>query len=98
MFYEAAHLPLKCEQGGSGRFRAFLERAALDVSFAYVSHAGRVIELMETYADTPMDFADACLVALYETKSDATALTTDDVELPLLHGQSAACGCKSLLV
>ena len=74
---EAAHL-LKREQGGRGRFQAFLKRAALDVSFSYAAHAERITELMKTYADTPMDFADACLVALYETKSDAQVLTTDD--------------------
>ena len=77
MLCEAAHL-LKCEQGGRGRFWAFLERAALDVSFSYTAHAERVTELMENYSDMPMDFADACLVALNETESDATVLTTDD--------------------
>ena len=74
---EAAHL-LKREQGGRTRFRAFLDRAALDVSFSWSDHRARVSELMETYADTPMDFADACLVALYETQPEAQVLTTDD--------------------
>jgi predicted nucleic acid-binding protein len=75
---EAAHL-LKREQGGSTRFRAFVDRAALDLSFSYAEQSGRVSDLMETYADTPMDFADACLVALYETQpSEAQVLTTDD--------------------
>jgi predicted nucleic acid-binding protein len=74
---EAAHL-LKREEGGSVRFRAFLDRARLDVSFSWSDHRGRVSELMETYADLPMDFADACLVALYEIESDPQVLTTDD--------------------
>lgn len=70
---------MKREQGGRARFRAFLNRAALDVSFSWSTHRGRVADLMETYADTPMDFADACLVALYETQpSEAQVLTTDD--------------------
>lgn len=34
-------------------------------------------ELLTRYADTPMDFADACVVRLAELHADATVCTTD---------------------
>lgn len=36
-----------------------------------------VRSLMERYADTPMDFADACVTRLAEMHDDATVCTTD---------------------
>jgi predicted nucleic acid-binding protein len=37
----------------------------------------RICELLNRYADTPMDFADACVVRLAEIHPDATVCTTD---------------------
>jgi len=34
-------------------------------------------ELLNRYADTPMDFADACIVRLAELHADGTVCTTD---------------------
>ncbi len=45
-----------------------------------VSLAGEttaIRSLMESYADTPMDFADACIVRLAELNNDARVCTTD---------------------
>jgi hypothetical protein len=45
-----------------------------------VSLAGQISNvraLMDRYADTPMDFADACVVRLVEIHPDATVCTTD---------------------
>jgi len=39
--------------------------------------APRVMELMERYANVPMSFADACLVALAESTPDARVFTLD---------------------
>jgi hypothetical protein len=36
-----------------------------------------VRQLLDQYADAPMDFADACIVRLAELKNDATVCTTD---------------------
>ena len=41
------------------------------------SHLDRVLSLMKKYADTPMDFVDACLVAMTEAKRDCKLLTLD---------------------
>ena len=35
------------------------------------------MELLNRYADIPMDFADACVVRLAELHTDATVCTTD---------------------
>jgi predicted nucleic acid-binding protein len=34
-------------------------------------------ELLDRYADTPMDFADACIVRLSELHTQSTICTTD---------------------
>jgi predicted nucleic acid-binding protein len=34
-------------------------------------------ELLDRYADTPMDFADACIVRLAELHADSIVCTTD---------------------
>ena len=43
----------------------------------FVRFVPRVMELMERYANVPMSFADACLVALAESTSDARVFTLD---------------------
>lgn len=45
----------------------FVERAALHIHDAARPEAARMRVLMEKYADTPMDLADASLVAAAET-------------------------------
>jgi uncharacterized protein len=40
-------------------------------------HVPRIRELLAAYADTPMDFADACVVGLAEFHSNASVRTTD---------------------
>lgn len=54
-----------------------LERGLVEVSFSYAKHAERVHDLMETYADQPMSFADACLVQMAERRAASTIFTTD---------------------
>jgi predicted nucleic acid-binding protein len=41
------------------------------------SNLDRVLSLMKKYADTPMDFVDACLVAMTEEKRDCQLITLD---------------------
>jgi predicted nucleic acid-binding protein len=43
----------------------------------FVRLVPRVMELMERYANVPMSFADACLVALAESTPDARVFTLD---------------------
>jgi predicted nucleic acid-binding protein len=54
-----------------------LERKVISVRFDLETELDRVLALMQKYADTPMDFVDACLVAMTEEKRDCQLLTID---------------------
>jgi uncharacterized protein len=54
-----------------------MEREILAVRFDLSAHQNRVLSLMKKYADTPMDFVDACLVVMTEEKRDCKLLTLD---------------------
>jgi predicted nucleic acid-binding protein len=54
-----------------------IERKIVSVKFDLESNLDRVLSLMKKYADTPMDFVDACLVAMAEEKRDCRLLTLD---------------------
>jgi|ERR1017187_170820 predicted nucleic acid-binding protein len=54
-----------------------VERKIVSVQFDLESHLDRVLSLMKKYADTPMDFVDACLVTMTEAKRDCRLLTLD---------------------
>jgi predicted nucleic acid-binding protein len=54
-----------------------IERKIVSVPFNLESHLDRVLSLMKKYADTPMDFVDACLVTMTEAKRDSRLLTLD---------------------
>ncbi len=55
----------------------FIERGALRVHVSTDSEAKRMMELMEKYRDTPMDLADASLVAIAESQGLRRILTLD---------------------
>ena len=54
-----------------------IERKIVSVQFDLESNLDRVLSLMEKYADAPMDFVDACLVAMTEEKRECKLLTLD---------------------
>ena len=54
-----------------------IERKIVSVQFDLESNLDRVLSLMKKYADTPMDFVDACLVAMTEEKRECKLLTLD---------------------
>jgi len=54
-----------------------MEREIVTIRFDLESNLDRVLALMKKYADTPMDFVDACLVAMTEEKRDCKLLTLD---------------------
>ena len=54
-----------------------IERKIVSVQFDLESHLDRVLSLMKKYADTPMDFVDACLVTMTEAKRSCRLLTLD---------------------
>lgn len=54
-----------------------LNRQIITIGFDLESNLDRVLSLMKKYADTPMDFVDACLVAMTESKRDCRLITLD---------------------
>lgn len=54
-----------------------LVAGALVTDFDANRSADRVSRLMKKYADRPMDFADACIVAMTEQLSDCLVVTLD---------------------
>jgi len=49
----------------------------IQARFDFSSHAGAVWKLLRKYEDTPMDFADGCLVRMAEIFSDSVVWTVD---------------------
>jgi len=54
-----------------------VREADLTVDFQVKPNAERIVRLMRKYRDRPMDFADACLVAMSEQARDCLVLTLD---------------------
>lgn len=59
------------------RLAKLLERGIVLVDFGLPDHLPRVLDLMRSYRDVPMSFADACLVCMAEGVGDAKVFTTD---------------------
>ena len=62
---------------GSDRLREFVERGGLSVRFLERLSLTRAFELMELYANHPMDLADASLVAAAESMGTRKIFTVD---------------------
>jgi predicted nucleic acid-binding protein len=62
---------------GSDRLRDFIEDGGLSVWFLDRAWLTRAFELMELYADHPMDLADASLVAAAEALGTRKVFTID---------------------
>ena len=73
---EAFHM-LQPGSTGSDRLRDFIDRGGLSVWFFDDAALTRAFELMERYADHPMDLADASLVVAAEVLGTRTVFTVD---------------------
>ena len=73
---EAFHL-LQPQSVGSDRLRDFIARGGLSLWFFDTDTLSRAFELMERYADHPMDLADASLVAAAESLGTRKIFTVD---------------------
>ena len=62
---------------GSDRLREFIDGGGLSVWFFEQAALTRAFELMERYADHPMDLADASLVAAAESLGTRQVFTID---------------------
>jgi predicted nucleic acid-binding protein len=73
---EAFHM-LEPQSVGSDRLREFVVRGGLAVAFLDRPSLMRAFELMEQYADHPMDLADASLIAAAESLETRKVFTLD---------------------
>lgn len=73
---EAFHL-LEPVPTGPERLVSILERDIFDTTFSYVDNRSRIHDLLRTYVDQPMSFADACLVRMAEVRPECALVTTD---------------------
>ena len=65
-----------------------LERKIIAVGFSTQNELAQTLRLLRRYADTPMSFADACLVRMVELIDEATVFTTDsDFEIYRKQGR-----------
>ncbi|MBW4689115.1 MAG: PIN domain-containing protein [Komarekiella atlantica HA4396-MV6] len=68
-------------RGGGNNAQCIFLREVAEEAFEVFdlrsSHVGRMVELMEKYADLPMDMADASLVVLAEYLGHGRILTVD---------------------
>lgn len=73
---EAFHM-LDPRSNGSEQLREFVARGALSVWFFDAGALARALELMDLYADRPMDLADASLVVAAEALGTRKIFTID---------------------
>ena len=72
-----AHFLLRRTHDGSKKLNKLVADGGIILAFSYTDHIDRVNELMDTYANVPMSFADACLVRMAERYTDGQLFTTD---------------------
>lgn len=68
---------LERARGGKEALCGLLERAIIAVDFSFTDQLAETLRLVRRYHDTPMSFADACLVRMAEQIQDAVVFTTD---------------------
>ena len=74
---EAHFLLSETTARGPRALRRFVASGRIDLSFSYAEHVEEVAELMDTYENVPMSFADACLVRLAELHPKHEVFVTD---------------------
>lgn len=62
---------------GKEALSALLDRGIVRVEFSFAEQLAETLRLIRRYKDTPMSFADACLVRMSEQMNDAVIFTTD---------------------
>ncbi len=73
---EAFYL-LQGVSGGCDALAALIERGLLEVGFDFQDEREATLRLLHKYTDTPMSFADACLVRMSELHRDSRVFTLD---------------------
>jgi predicted nucleic acid-binding protein len=62
---------------GKAALCTLLERGIVSVAYSFEEERSATVRLIRRYDDTPMSFADACLVRMAETMNEAAVFTTD---------------------
>ena len=73
---ESFHL-LEGTPRGREALCALIERGIIGTAFSLDLHAKETLRLMRRYKDTPMSFADACLVRMAEVHNNPVIFTAD---------------------
>ena len=68
---------LRYVRGASEALLASVACGAIEIPFQLVGTADSVKSIMSKYADTPCDFADACLIAMADQLNTGDILTLD---------------------
>jgi uncharacterized protein len=68
---------LERARDGKEALCGLLERGIVVMDFSLAGQLAETLRLIRRYHDTPMSFADACLVRMAEQTADAVVLTTD---------------------
>ena len=84
---EAVYL-VESRGGDSARIFEFLRDGLIQLPFRLESEVQAVVALRRRYADVPMSLADACLLRLSETQTNARVFTLDrDFKIYRRHGR-----------
>jgi predicted nucleic acid-binding protein len=65
------------DQRAMEQIEGLLERGVIQMPFQFLPQCQRVYQLMRTYRNLPMSFADACLVRMSELSPDIPVFTLD---------------------
>lgn len=68
---------LERARDGKEALSAVLERGLVVVEFSFALQRAETLRLIRRYNDTPMSFADACLVRMSEQNDGSVVFTTD---------------------
>ncbi len=68
---------LERARDGKQALTALLDRGIVLVEFSFATQRAETLRLIRRYNDTPMSFADACLVRMAEQIDGAIVFTTD---------------------
>jgi uncharacterized protein len=68
---------LERARDGKEALCGLLERGVVVIRYSLDDELTETVRLVRRYADTPMSFADACLVRMAEKSDDAVVFTTD---------------------
>jgi hypothetical protein len=69
--------PISASEGGKASLCNLSGRGIIVPDFSFQQQLTETIRLISRYQDTPMSFADACLVRMAELRDEAIILTTD---------------------